>query len=622
MPIRPPVDSFRRLCFDIETYDPRLRELGPGVYRDDGYLIGCAITDGNFSEYYSLRDRDTDRGNYEYLAELLGSRIPKAGFNVAYDIQWLKVSGIEVNGRLYDAMIAEALLDEERRSYTLGPIAKDYGHMKMLPEIEQWLIDNNHKVTYDAFAQNLADAPDDLVRLYNISDAEISLKIMQTQLERIKLQGLDRVFRLESDLIRTGLLMRDVGVRIDTDKRDKNADQLTQLISGMYQETVEKYDLDVILLTDAVENDGKIPGYFNYNSSQHVGTVLARQGHIPPMQVKDDSKYSVVQDWLKTVAEHSELAANIFTLRKADKLEKTFLRKALRENLTDDGLIHCQFHSTREEWNGTRSGRYSSSKPNLQQVPSPSANIMAGRLCRECFIPYTPSHKWGKLDYSQLEYRVFAHYAVGDKSDEIRERYNDDPNTDYHQYVVDMTGLRRRTAKVFNFSKLFGSGAKGLSDTMGVTVREVWPIINQYDENIPYSKTTMDAFMEMAQRKCFTRTALGRRSRFNQDDVRFHIALSRTIQGTAAEVIKEATRKAHQDGLFDILIPHMTVHDELDVSVPDTPEGAEAFRELHHTMETALPLRVPLVVESEIMEHWGDEAEYRGKDEQLYSAIR
>ena len=622
MPKYPPVTSFNRICFDIETVDPKLKDLGPGIYRHDGYLIGCAITDGAFSEYYPLRDEVRDEVNFLYLAELLKTDIPKIGFNLSYDIQWLQSYGMKINGHLYDAMIAEALLDEDLKSYALGPIATSYGYEKLLPEMRKWLSENNLPATEKAFAENLKDAPEEIVKAYNISDVHITLKIMQAQLPRLKAQGLNRIFRLENDLIRVGLLMRETGVRINQEKRDKNANTLANLVAQTYRKAVDEYDLDTILLIDAISDDKKVPDSFNFNSSNHVGIVMAEKGDKPPFQDKDDTKYSITQDWLKTVAEHSDLAGTLLTLRKADKLEKTFLRKAMYDFLTDDGLIHCTFHSTKDERNGTRSGRYSSSKPNLQQVPSLSANIMAGRLCRECFIPFSSEHRWAKYDYSQLEYRIFAHYATGEGAEEIRQRYNDEPDTDYHQYVIDHTGLRRRTAKVVNFSKLFGSGNKGMADTMGVPIAEVVKIMKQYDQYVPAMSATLKAFTGMAEDKCFTRTALGRRSRFNQDDVKFYRALSRTIQGTAAEVLKVATANAHAAGIFDVLLPHMTVHDELDVSVPQTKEGMQAYHDLKHEMETAIDLRVPLVVESEIMDHWGDEAEYRGKDEGLYTTLR
>ena len=607
----PDPSSFKRISFDIETFDPNLKKLGPGVYRNDGRVLCCGISDGTFSESYpvELHEGQRNEKNIQYLRDVLGTTTPKVGFNLSYDIDWLQGYGINCRGRLYDALIAEALLDEERKSYSMKAIVSDYGLEKYPVSVQKWC--DQAGILLDDFRANLTKCPEDILREYVISDIETPLELIRQQLPEVKSQELDRVFRLENQLVYVGQLMRKTGVRINESLREQNKRELDSTIVDTYEYICDEFDLDTTLLIHAVRNGLPVPEKFNYNSSKHIGLVLDDAGFDIPLTDKT-GVFSITKDWLLANAEEDELIDKILYLRIASKLSNTFLENALHQHLTPDGLIHCLFHSTRNEYNGTRSGRYSSSKPNLQQVPALSTNLPAGRLCRSCFIPIDEDHDWGMLDYSQLEYRILAHYAIGEASDEIRRRYAEDPDTDYHAYVVELTGLKRRFAKVFSFSSLYGAGAVSLAIFMNVTVAEARRLLKLYHLNVPFAKITMDKMGDFAEKYGYVCTALGRRSRFNRrKNPKYYRALCRVIQGSAAETIKLGTLNAYEAGIFDVLPPHMTVHDELDVSVPRTPAGREAFRELCHIMEQPIPFKVPMKVEGEIMAHWGDQEEYR-----------
>ena len=153
---------------------------------------------------------------------------------------------------------------------------------------------------------------------------------------------------------------------------------------------------------------------------------------------------------------------DILYMRKADKMIKGFLMGPMVDNLCPDGKIHPDILSVRSDFGGTRTGRYSMRNPNLQQVPSPSRNKYWGTMCRECFVP-EPNCWWAKIDYSQIEYRILAHYASGEGSEELRDKFSNDPHTDYHQYIVDLTGLSRSFAKNLNFGVMYGMGKKKMS---------------------------------------------------------------------------------------------------------------------------------------------------------------
>jgi DNA polymerase I-like protein with 3'-5' exonuclease and polymerase domains len=303
-------------------------------------------------------------------------------------------------------------------------------------------------------------------------------------------------------------------------------------------------------------------------------------------------------------------------------------------------MVYGQFHLLRGDEGGTRSGRFSSSTPNLQNLPSRDDELAP--LVRGLFIPDDGHKQWRKYDYSQIEYRFLIHFAVNglhdDSADEVRRIFNANPQTDYHDMTRDLvhrqTGqlLDRKPIKNINFGLIYGMGVDKLAGGLGLSVKEGKELFAAYHKGAPFAKATMDACSKEAMDFGTITTILGRKSRFDlwepdswghdrenlalpyeQAILRYgkirraytHKALNRRLQGSAADLMKVAMLQCWEEGIFDETgVPRLTVHDELDFSDPGGKD--EAFRAMRHVLETAIPLRIPVKADCDIGPNWGN----------------
>jgi DNA polymerase I-like protein with 3'-5' exonuclease and polymerase domains len=281
----------------------------------------------------------------------------------------------------------------------------------------------------------------------------------------------------------------------------------------------------------------------------------------------------------------------------------------------------------------------SSSNPNLQNLPS--RDDILGPLIRSLFLP-EENHRWARADFSQIEYRFLTHYAFGDRSEEARNLYRNDPKTDFHNMCAKMLGFNasskgnRTRIKSTNFCKVYGGGIPKIAATIGITIEEATEFVNQYDRDLPFVKKTGEIATMRANERGFITTIYGRRQRFNLWEpygnyTRIHTplpydeakerygsritraftyaALNRVLQGSAADQMKKAMVDVWESGICDSDIlgaPLVTVHDELDVSAPETPAGEEALMEMKRLMEEAITLKVPVIAELERGPSWGE----------------
>jgi DNA polymerase-1 len=589
----PNLSDSKIIGFDIETYDPGIsKKLGPGVYRKDGYMLGFSIAnEQGFAEYYNLGHYDCTESerkrNIEYLKDVLSLNIPKLGANILYDVDWTENwLHIPITGQLYDVQIAESLLDENQGHYSLDFLANKYlGKGKYKTEIQEFCDNNDLKGDPRKWLYKM---PYKLVRKYAIEDAREPIDIFKIQWKKMYEEELLDVFHLECNLIRAILQMRRTGVKIDVEKRDLNALKVQNYIEEIHYKLMDKY------------------GEFNYNSSQQIAKLFNTKG-IKYSQTEKGNP-NIDANFLKSIKDEVSLAEDIYNIRKGDKVLNSFLLGSYNRFLCEGDLIHCSFYNTRTDNFGTRSGRLSSANPNLQQIPSKGVDTYWGQIAREVFIPFDDCW-WCKIDYSQIEYRFMAHFATGPGSEEIRAAYNNNPLTDYHQYIIDLTGLKRRFAKNLNFGVAYGMGAWHMAEFFNWALDYCYEILNIYHSKATYIKPTIRMVENYAKRKGFIKTFLGRKSRLINPD-KAYIMFCRLIQGSAADLMKAAMLKNFESGVFDILYPHITVHDELDVSVPKTKIGIEAMKEMQHNMETCIKIKVPIIAEPELGSNWADIEKY------------
>jgi DNA polymerase-1 len=586
----PDLQESKIICLDIETKDPNLIKFGTGVYRKDGFVIGVAIAnDKGFSEYYPLRHPETtleeSKRNEEYLKEQLKTAIPKLGTNILYDLDWL-VNGMgwEIGGVYNDIQLAEPLLDENAKSFSLNTQALKYlNKPKYKDEIDEYCEERGWKLPA---AAHLWKMPAHVVRKYAITDVLEPIEIFRMQQEELNNQGLYPLYAIERGQLPLLLKMRKNGIRIDVDRVADRAELLQKEIDREEKELFDKY------------------GKFNVNSGKQIAPIMDKLGVKYPLT--DSGNPSFTTEVLMAM-EHP-IGDAIAGLKRKKKIQGTFLKGSFTEHEVN-GRIHGTLSPLKGDDGGTVSGRYSMRNPNLQQTPAPKIDgDTLARFCREVFLA-EKGYFLGKIDYSQVEYRVFAHYAVGPGADLLREEYINDPRTDYHRRTVDKTGLPRKVAKTLNFGVMYSMGPPTCSKKFGWDIEETKKYFKTYHDGAPYVKFTTKSVIEIAKARGYVKTILNRRARASAEMIKkrsYYVMLNRLIQGSAADIMKKAMYDADQSGIFDVLIPHLTVHDELVVSVPDTKEGAINYLKLKYVMENCVPLDVPLIADAELGDNWGN----------------
>lgn len=614
----PNLDQARVLSIDTETFDPELAQYGPGWARGKGHLVGVSIaTDDGYKWYFPLRHEMESQYNLDpahvipWLRHTLARPMPKVGANLLYDIGWLRTENVFVAGELIDVQYAEALLYESRRVALENLAARYLGEHKDSDLLYRWCAEFYGGEATGKQRANIYRAPPRLVGPYAESDADLPLRIIQKQYPLLINNGLLDLFRMECGLINLLVEMRYRGVRVDLNRADHAMHELTIVGSRLESELATMVGFEV-----NVNAGDSIARAFD-----HLGLRYFR---------KQSGRPTFTKEFLSNV-EHP-IAEKILAIRRVVKNRDTFIRNYII-NANVNGRIFGQFHLLRSDDGGTRSGRLSSSTPNLQNIPSRDEELAP--LIRGMFLP-DYGCQWRKYDYSQIEYRFLLHFAVGPGADEIRAYFNAHPDTDYHervqQLVLERTGqhIDRKPIKNINFGLIYGMGIPKLSRSLGLSPAEGQALFAAYHSGVPFAAPTMHACSDEAARTGITTTILGRQSHFDlwepvgkRDDdtpalpydtalmtygnirrAYTHKALNRKLQGSAADLLKRAMWQCWRDGVFDVTgVPLLTVHDELGFSDPGGREYA--FREMQHIMETAIPLSVPVKTDPEIGPDWG-----------------
>lgn len=637
------------LGLDTETHDPGLSEWGPGFIRGDAFVTGFSLADENGRKIYlpiahSEGNVDKDKA-IEYLkAQLKRPGLVKVGANVMYDLEALSSLGVEVPGELRDIQVAEPLLDEDRRGgYSLDVLARDYlGRQKN----EQLLKEagaayGGEKVNPKTLG---AIMPAKYWGVYGEDDADLPVHIYIRQLERIKDEGLEGIFDLETQLTRVLFKMRMRGVAVDLDA----AEQLAK------KTLAEEQALEHWLAKEA--------GWaFNPYSSTDVASVMIDRGfHCPRTPAGNPS---IKNEWLQEIGDvdgdtkqpsgqGDEFGAKLYELRRINKMRKDFIEGAILERNVC-GRLHPTWHQLREydeegkRTRGTRSGRIAASKPNLTQIPA--RDPVWGPRVRSLFIAEL-GKKWAKFDYSQQEPRFLLHFAflmdripihLGgrpmDGAAEAVRLWRENPARDYHQMVADLVlersgrDIGRRNAKNINLGGAYGMGVAKLLSQLKVDEKTGRDIMKAYHDGVPYVKLMSNSCMERAEEKGFIRTILGRKRRFTKWERKndwsvewqdgwartfdsyeeavaefgegkvsragVHKALNALVQGSAGDQMKKTLVDLDAAGFA----PQIQVYDEINLSVGSDDE----IRGIRHIMQTSVPIEVPHLVEPEVGASWG-----------------
>jgi len=599
----PDLSTASEICIDLETHDPNIKEKGAGWARNDGTVVGFAVATKDWSGYLPIAHRSG--GNLDktlvlnWMKKITSGNASIVCHNASYDIGWMRREGIEIKNKIIDTMVAAPLIDENRFSYALNALGREYLQEK---KDERLLRDAAEAWSVDAKG-GLHELPPMFVGPYAEQDAVLTLKLWEWQKAEMTKQDLWSIFDLESSLTPLLIEMRWRGVRVDLEK----AETLSKKFRAKEEDALHRIKS---LCGDEVEvwANASIQKAFDTLGLEYNRTELGS----PSFQ----------QSWLE--AHPHEMPRLIVQARKMNKARTTFIDGMIMGNQVN-GRIHAELHPLRSDNGGTVTGRFSYSNPNLQQVPARDPEI--GTAIRSLFIP-EEGCQWGAFDYSQQEPRIVVHYAdmMGLRGAEEAVQAFQHEDADFHQIVADMAGIERKQAKNINLGLFYSMGVTKLSESLGLTLEEGKELFAQYHDRVPFVKELSERAVQRASKQGSIRTLLGRRCRFDKwEPAQFgtrkimdhktayteygnaikraftHKAMNKLIQGSAADMTKMAMKMLYDEGI----VPHIQVHDELDFSVSSDAE----ISKIKDIMEHCVEMRVPIKVDIDLGPNWGEAKE-------------
>ena len=511
--------------------------------------------------------------------------ILKVGQNMKYDYQVLSKYGVTVKGKMFDTMLAHYVIQPELR-HNMDYLAEIYLHYKTI-HIDE-LIGPKGKTQ-----KNMRDLTPEQVYEYAAEDADVTLKLKNKLEAELKKYGAEDLFyNIEMPLMPVLAEMEMNGVRLDTNSLSETSNVLTARM-----EEVEK---------EIYELAGEP---FNIASPKQVGEVLFDKMKIVEKAKKTKTgQYVTNEEVLQSLKGKHKIVEQILEHRGLKKLLGTYVDALPKLINPRTGHIHTSFNQAT-----TATGRLSSSDPNLQNIPVRGEE---GKEIRKAFIP-EPGCLFFSADYSQIELRVMAHLS-GDENmiEAFREGHDIHAATAakiYKEEMEKVTRDQRTKAKRANFGIIYGITVFGLAERLDISREESRQLIDGYFETFPKVKEYMEKAKEQARRQGYVETLFHRRrylSDINSANATVRgfaerNAINAPIQGTAADIIKEAMINIHnrfkREGIRSKMI--LQVHDELNFSVvPEEKEKVESI--VLEEMQNAFEMQVPLVADCGWGNNW------------------
>ena len=633
----PDLKDHKYIAIDLETKDPSLKSRGSGALIGEGEIVGIAVAVEGWSGYYSFGHLEQNHFDevsvMSWIKDVCALPATKLFHNAMYDVCWLKAYGVNINGHIVDTMVMAALVDENKFSYSLNSVSYEWlGEVKD----ETALKEAAAKAGVDPKAE-MWKLPDMFVGAYAEKDAELTLKLFKKLSVEIKKQNLTNIFNLETQLFPALIDMKIKGVRVDVEKAHKLKQQLASQEEKLLLEIKKETNLE--------------PQIWAARSIAKVFDKLS----LPYARTAASKAPSFTKNFLQ---EHKNPIVNkISKAREINKAHTTFIDTIIKYQYK--GRIHADINPIRGEGGGTVTGRFSYSNPNLQQIPA--RNKQLGPMIRSLFIPES-GHKWGCFDYSQQEPRLVVHYAASSQKlrneEEVKKIVNEFNNNevDFHQTVADMADISRTQAKTINLGLFYGMGKAKLQAELGLSTKdEAEKLFNKYHDRVPFVKDLMNNTSKDGAALGYIRTLLGRKCRFDKWELNeynpgvfsppmteaeareasivkqktkeiekqkykldlgeiteseilksikpnikrafTYKALNKLIQGSAADMTKQAMLNLYREGI----VPHIQIHDELDISV----ESDKQAKKIIEIMEEAVKLKIPNKVDYESGDNWG-----------------
>ena len=595
----PDLSKYDEIAIDLETKDPDLMKMGSGSVVGKGDVTGIAVAVPGWSGYYPIAHEgggNMDRTKVlKWFQGVLSTPADKIFHNAMYDVCWIRALGLSINGKIIDTMIASALVDENQMRYDLNNCSKRYtgkgkNETDLYAAAKDWGV--------DAKAE-MYKLPAIYVGAYAEKDAEITLDLWQELKKEINLQDINSIMDMETELFPCLVDMKFKGVRVDVEAAHKLKTTLLAQEKQSLQEIKKETGIDTQIW-----------------AARSIAQVFDKLN----LEYDRTEKTSAPSFTKNFLANHPHpLVKHIARAREINKAHTTFIDTIIKHS--HNGRIHAEINQLRGDNGGTVTGRFSYSNPNLQQIPARNKDL--GPRIRSLFIP-EEGHTWGCFDYSQQEPRLVVHYAALQNLygvEDVLEAYREG-DADFHTIVADMAEIPRSQAKTINLGLFYGMGKNKLQAELGISKDKSDSLFRQYHNRVPFVKQLMDNVMSRAQDSGRIRTLLGRLCRFhlwepNQFGIHKALphdaallehgpgikraytykALNKLIQGSAADMTKKAMIELYKEGI----IPHIQVHDELDISVKDQ-KHADKIVEI---MQDAVNLEIPNKVDYESGPNWG-----------------
>lgn len=571
------------ICFDTET---------TGIDANEAELVGLSFSYQPHEAFYI--PCPADKNATLHLLELLkplfdNTAITWIGQNIKYDMLLLKWYGIELKGNIYDTMLVHYVVEPDGKR-SMDVLSAQY--LQYEPVHIEELIGKKGK-----FQGNMRDVAIDKIAAYAAEDADITLQLKYALDPLLKERAVEKVFyEVENPLVKVLTAMEFEGVKID---------------EGFLNDYSKLLEIDAKQAEESVYKQAGVR--FNLASPKQLGEVLFDKLQLDPSAKKTKTgQYQTGEDvLLKLAAKGHQIVDDILAFRELTKLKSTYVDALPQMMNSKTGRVHTSYAQA-----VAVTGRLSSNNPNLQNIPIRTAR---GREIRKAFIPRDKNRILVSADYSQIELRIVAAIS-GDPNMCEAFRLGKDIHTATAAKVygideAEVTKEMRYKAKSVNFGIIYGQGAFGLADNLGISRTEAKEIIDNYKREFAGIQKYMDDTINYAREMGYVETLMGRKrwlkdinsSNFTVRGFAERNAINSPIQGTAADMIKLAMIKIHaalqQEKLESKMI--LQVHDEL---VFDAVESElDVLKPLIlANMKAALllPNDVPVEAEVGVGENW------------------
>ncbi len=568
-------------------------------------LVGIALTAEEGKGYYvpTAHSPQSPMANIpmpvvrEHLGPLFQNpNIPKYAHNANYDLTVLAEAGLAVTPTTCDTMIAEWLINPGSRNLGLKNLTWNRLGIEMTP-IEDLIGKGKKQITMDRVSVERA-AP------YACADVDMTLRLANLLQPELHEKALWSLFsELEIPLVPVIVDMQRAGVKLDVEFLAEMGQELGQRLGELQGEI-----------------EGNVGHAINIASPKQLSAALFDEMGLalPWMRRGKSGQYSTAADVLEKLRDSHPVVELVLEHRQLSKLKGTYVDALPALVNPRTGRVHTSFNQT-----GSVTGRFSSSNPNLQNIP---IRTELGRKIRRAFVA---REGWQLLavDYSQVELRVLAHIS-GDPAMLSAFARGEDIHAStaaaiYEVPLDEVTSDQRRVAKMTNFAISYGVTGFGLSERTELTPEEAEEFIKTYFKTYPKVKEYIDTTQTKAREEGYVETLLGRRRYFhelrtgarvhhNVREAAYRMAINAPIQGTAADILKEAMNRLWRElqarGLQSRMI--LQVHDELVLEVPDD-ELREVTQLVVETMEGAFDLDAALKVDAKVGRNWLDMEAYQ-----------